>query len=114
MTEVAAEKVDTSFHHQQGEYDYTEEDYLEAVKVELPVVVAKIDCVVHHSLCVDENIMGYPTLRLFVDGQRFADYYGDRTVLEMVHWLSAAEEYHKKEVGEELALPDVDTSKFDI
>ena len=101
MTEAAMEHVDEQFHHLEEGHDYSEEEYNEAVKVELPVTVAKVDCVTHNNFCRQQMIMGYPTLRLFIEGQPAADYKGDRTVLEMVHWLATVEEYHKSKIGDE-------------
>jgi thiol-disulfide isomerase/thioredoxin len=79
--------------------DYSEEDYEAAEKVQMPVVIAKVDCVVHVDLCnFQQRIQAYPTLRLFVDGQPWhkGDYNGHRTILEMVEWLYYVEEEHKQ------------------
>ena len=80
--------------------DFTEEEYEHAVKVSLPVMVAKIDCVSHEDLCRQQGIMAYPTLRLFVDGERWrgGDYRGDRTIVSMTDWLKAIEDTHKTEL----------------
>eukprot|EP00539_Tryblionella_compressa_P002309 CAMPEP_0178749872 /NCGR_PEP_ID=MMETSP0744-20121128/9641_1 /TAXON_ID=913974 /ORGANISM="Nitzschia punctata, Strain CCMP561" /LENGTH=512 /DNA_ID=CAMNT_0020403313 /DNA_START=43 /DNA_END=1582 /DNA_ORIENTATION=- len=83
--------------------DYTDEDFEAAEKVELPVMIAKVDCVKNHELCnQQEDIRAYPTLRLFVDGERWSggDYRGHRTVLEMVEWLYFVEE--KQQTDENL------------
>ena len=80
--------------------DYSEEEYEHAKKVELPVMIAKVDCVDHAELCTQQRIMGYPTLRLFVDGERWrgGDYVADRTVAGMADWLEQIEHVHKSEV----------------
>lgn len=101
MTEAAMEKVDEDFQHLEQGHDYTKKEYNEAVKVELPVMVAKVDCVIHKELCLEYQIFAYPTLRLFAEGKSAADYRGDRTVLEMIHWLAHVEEFHKSQIGEE-------------
>lgn len=101
MGEAAMEKADELFEHLEFHQDYSEEEYSEAVKVNIPVMIAKVDCVIHKTLCFEQQIWAYPTLRLFVNGVPTADYRGDRTVLEMVHWLANVEEYHKKKIGEE-------------
>ena len=101
MTEAAAMKIEAEFQHRREGHDYSEAEYEEALQVELPVMVAKVDCVIHRDLCQQQQIWGYPTLRLFVDGEVLADYRGDRTVLEMVHWLAVQEEEHKKHLGAE-------------
>jgi thiol-disulfide isomerase/thioredoxin len=55
-------------------HEWTDEEYLHAQKVEMPVMIAKIDCVTHQALCREQNIRAYPTLRLFVDGEFKEDY----------------------------------------
>lgn len=80
--------------------DYTDTEFDEAQKVELPVTIAKVDCVNNREVCnQQEDIRAYPTLRLFVDGERFegGDYKGHRTVLEMVEWLYFVEEKFKSD-----------------
>ena len=44
--------------------------------------------------------MAYPTLRLFVDGQRWraGDYRGDRTIVAMTDYLKQIEDTHKTEL----------------
>jgi len=95
MTDSAIYKVDE--HIEEHGHEYSDEEYEEAVKLALPVLVAKVDCVTHPTLCQAQNVRAYPTLRLFVDGDFKADYRGHRTVLEMTNWLSGMEEAHKKE-----------------
>ena len=79
--------------------EVTSEDYAEAEKVQVPVMIAKIDCVIHHALCTQNEIRAYPTLRLFVDGQKWkgGDYRGHRTLLHMVEWLYLVEMEHTEE-----------------
>ncbi|KAG7341307.1 thioredoxin [Nitzschia inconspicua] len=79
--------------------DYTEEDYDMASKVELPVMIGKVDCVTHREVCEEHNIRAYPTLRLFVDGEPWegGDYNGHRTLLELVEWLYWVEEKFQKD-----------------
>mmetsp|Transcript_6781 Transcript_6781/g.8787 ORF Transcript_6781/g.8787 Transcript_6781/m.8787 type:complete len:523 (+) Transcript_6781:194-1762(+) len=95
MIDVAEDKVE------EHNPDISDEEYEAAVKVHLPVMVAKVDCVIHKELCHKQMIQAYPTLRLFVDGERWkaGDYKGHRTVTEMVHWLTSVEDAYKEEVG---------------
>lgn len=97
MVDVAEDILDAKGH------DYSEEEYAHARKVEQPVVVAKIDCVFHQELCMEQQIMAYPTLRLFVDGKRWkgGDYRGSRTLVEMTDWLQQVEDAHKADEGSE-------------
>lgn len=74
---------------------YTDAEYDEAVKVELPVFIGKVDCVDHADLCMRYNIQAYPTLKFFVDGKEVGDYRGHRTVLELTHFISDMEKEHK-------------------
>lgn len=87
------------------EHSYTEDEYEHALKVKLPVMVAKVDCVQNHDFCRKQMIMAYPTLRLFVDGERWpgGDYRGHRTVTEMADYLAQVEDTHKTEKGSDAA-----------
>lgn len=103
MTEASLTKIDEiEDKHPEGDHPhkYSDEDYDHAVKINLPVAVGKVDCVTHKRVCNEqENIMAYPTLRLFIDGKQWgsgSDYKGHRTVMEMVDWLVHMEEEHKK------------------
>lgn len=82
------------------DHDYTDEEYEHAKKVELPVMIGKIDCVKHQDLCWKNGIMAYPTLRLFVDGEiwKGGDYRGHRTVVDMTDYLQQVEDAHKAEL----------------
>ena len=84
--------------------DYDPNEFEAAKRVQLPVMIAKMDCVAHPDVCnKQEDIRAYPTLRLYVDGKRWkgGDYRGHRTVLEMVEWLHHVEETHKDELGKD-------------
>lgn len=105
MTEASLVKLEPKFQENSKLPDdhphkYSDEDYIHAVKINLPVAVAKVDCVTHKKVCNQlENIRAYPTLRLFIDGEVWgsgSDYKGHRTVMEMVDWLVHMEEEHKK------------------
>jgi len=63
--------------------------------VELPVFIAKVDCVDHQELCTEQGIQGYPTLKFFVDGEFKGDYRGHRTVVELAHFIEEMEKEHK-------------------
>jgi thiol-disulfide isomerase/thioredoxin len=84
---------------EEREHAYSDEEYKHAVTVELPVMIGKVDCVANDALCRQQGIMAYPTLRLFVDGERWkaGDYRGDRTVVAMADYLKEIEDYHKAE-----------------
>lgn len=69
-----------------------ETEFKEAEKLELPVMIAKIDCMVHHDFCVSQSIQAYPTLRLFVKGETYSGYNGQRTVLDFIQFLRHAED----------------------
>ena len=67
--------------------------------LDVPVVIAKVDCVDQSDLCREHDVRAYPALRLFVDGEPFegGEYQGHRTVLDMVQYLKMAEEKLGKE-----------------
>jgi len=75
-------------------HDWTKEDYEHAKKLEKPVMIAKVDCVIHQTICGENYIQAFPTLRLFVDGKHADDYHGHRTVIEMADWLAQKEAKH--------------------
>jgi hypothetical protein len=105
MSDVAEDIIEPHAHK------YNEEDYEHAKKVALPVMIAKIDCVAHHEFCREQMIMAYPTLRLFVDGERWpgGDYRGHRTVVAMADYLAQIEDTHKTEKGS-VATKTVETA----
>lgn len=78
------------------DHDWTPQDFEQAKKLEKPVVIGKVDCVDHKELCQKYNIRAYPSLQLFVGGKLEDAYQGHRTVMEMVQWLFAQEEKHKR------------------
>mmetsp|Transcript_52832 Transcript_52832/g.158147 ORF Transcript_52832/g.158147 Transcript_52832/m.158147 type:complete len:357 (+) Transcript_52832:982-2052(+) len=103
MTDAAESVVDDTDH------DYSDEEYEEAVKLELPVIIAKVDCVNHADLCMSQSIQAYPTLRLFHNGDLYSDYRGHREVVEMTHWLANLEEnIHPNKPEEEKKLSSAD------
>ncbi|CAB9506529.1 disulfide isomerase-like 5-4 [Seminavis robusta] len=72
---------------------YSEEEYQQALQaVRSPLLVGKIDCVTKHQLCRKQGIMSYPTIRLFVNGELFQDFFGSRTVANLLQFLVLAEE----------------------
>ena len=72
--------------------DYSDEDYESAKKLELPVLIGKVDCVDHKMVCYQHGIMQYPTIRLYVNGKPYRDYYGHRDVYNLVMFVKLAEE----------------------
>lgn len=83
----------------QHEHEYTEEDYEHAKKIAMPVLIAKIDCVDHKELCQQEGIRAYPSLILFINGERWhgGAYRGSRTVVELTDWLRQVEDSYMEE-----------------
>ena len=83
--------------------EHTDEDYEHAKRVEMPVMITKVDCELHKELCQQQGIMAYPTLRLFVDGERWkgGDYRNDRTLVAMTDYLQQIEVTHKTDLGVE-------------
>mmetsp|Transcript_59483 Transcript_59483/g.70889 ORF Transcript_59483/g.70889 Transcript_59483/m.70889 type:complete len:525 (+) Transcript_59483:233-1807(+) len=74
------------------EPEYTPEEFEEARQLNLPVLIAKVDCVEHKDYCAELGIRALPTLRLFVDGQPYPrDYDGDRTIVKMTNFLADVE-----------------------
>jgi Endoplasmic reticulum vesicle transporter/Thioredoxin len=71
------------------------EEWEHALKIAVPIQIAKVDCTKYHDLCRKLNIRAYPTLRLFIDGKHEEDYQNHRTIIEMTDWLHAKEERHE-------------------
>lgn len=87
-----------------SEHQWTDADFQEAKKMEKPVMIAKVDCVLHQELCRTYNIRAYPSLQLIVGGRLEGKYRGHRTVMEMVQWLSSQEEKHMRGIKEKMAV----------
>eukprot|EP00970_Alexandrium_tamarense_P020828 scaffold15730_cov221-Alexandrium_tamarense.AAC.1 len=98
MYEAAESRVEEHL-ERNPDHHYSDEDYEEAVKVQLPVMIGKIDCVDHGDLCQRMQIQAYPTLKFFVDGEEMGDYRGHRTVIEMAHFIAEMEKTHKGKGG---------------
>jgi protein disulfide-isomerase-like protein len=61
----------------------TWEKFAEDVEeAQLPIAIAKVNCVTEGELCRDQRIMAFPSMRFFKEGQpvNAADYRADRTV----------------------------------
>lgn len=87
LAEVMLDAAESNLHKN----DYSDEEYESAKKVQMPVLIGKVDCVNHHDLCMTQGIMGYPTLRLFINADPYGDYFGHRTVLGLTQFLAIAE-----------------------
>ena len=94
--------------------EYTQEEFDAALLVNLPVLIAKVDCVEHHSFCMEQAIMGYPTLRLFVNGNKETDYHGDRSILAMTQFLKFVEERHRDEYERRMGHTDAVLDKMNL
>lgn len=83
--------------------DWQEEDldtyFIKEDWYDTPVVIARVDCVEYPEFCSQHQIRGYPTLRLFVNGEKRPDYHGDRTVIALTHFLASVEMEHENSAG---------------
>eukprot|EP01094_Clydonella_sp_ATCC50884_P013023 TRINITY_DN23309_c1_g1_i1.p2 TRINITY_DN23309_c1_g1~~TRINITY_DN23309_c1_g1_i1.p2 ORF type:complete len:130 (-),score=39.35 TRINITY_DN23309_c1_g1_i1:169-531(-) len=52
--------------------------------------VASVDCTVHKNVCSAQGVRGYPTLKLFVDGEAQDKYSGGRTLDALKKYLESA------------------------
>jgi thiol-disulfide isomerase/thioredoxin len=93
---------------------YTKEEFDAALLINMPVLIAKVDCVEHHSFCMEQGIMGYPTLRLFVNGKKETDYHGDRSILAMTQFLKFVEERHRDEYERKMGHTDAVLDKMNL
>lgn len=51
------------------------------------ITIAKVDCTVEKELCETHQVRGYPTLILFKDGSKKADYSGPRDIESLLGFL---------------------------
>lgn len=72
-------------------HHYSDDEYEASVNRMAPVLVTKLNCGLHPSICNEQDIRVYPTMRVFVDGGAKGDYNGHRTIMELVHWLGHIE-----------------------
>jgi len=94
--ETLAEIMDDAAEQRMHSQDYKEHDYQYAKTLELPVFVGKVDCVLHNTLCSEQEITGFPTVRLYINGERYpTDYWGHRDVYNMMMFLKIAEDNTK-------------------
>jgi thiol-disulfide isomerase/thioredoxin len=103
IRDAAHDRVTTQ--HENHE-EYSKDEFDAALLVEMPVLIAKVDCVEHHAFCMEQNIMGYPTLRLFVNGKKETDYHGDRSILAMTQFLKFVEERHREDYERRMGHTD--------
>jgi len=60
------------------------------------VIIASVDCVKYKDLCTNQNIRGYPTMRLFQNGKAKVDYQGQRTIESFESFLEASKAIEPK------------------
>ena len=56
----------------------------ELAKEDPPVPLAKVDCSANSAICQNYDVSGYPTLKIFRNGDISADYQGGRTAGEIL------------------------------
>jgi protein disulfide isomerase family A protein 3 len=54
-----------------------------------PVALVKVDCTVETAVCQKYGVSGYPTLKIFKNGEKSADYDGPREADGIVKYMKA-------------------------
>jgi hypothetical protein len=101
VTDTSMQLVDD--HMKENDIDpnhYSDDEYEASVNQMAPVLVTKLNCSLHPSICNEQDIRVYPTMRVFVNGEAKGDYNGHRTLMELVHWLGHIEADNTKSPGE--------------
>lgn len=62
-------------------------DLASYMKIYEPVRIADVDCTKNVELCMNQNIEGYPTLILYVNGNRASDYQHDRSLSSLEQFV---------------------------
>ncbi|XP_045111657.1 thioredoxin domain-containing protein 5 homolog [Portunus trituberculatus] len=59
------------------------------------VKIAKVDCTqeVNRQLCSEQNVDGFPTLFLYKNGEKVSEYNGDRSLDDMVNFITRNQEH---------------------
>lgn len=92
ITDTSMKIVDKDMNEKGVEFEkYSNEEYEMAVNNAAPALVTKVNCSLYPSICTEQDIRIYPTMRLFVDGDAKGDYNGHRTVMELINWLQLIE-----------------------
>ena len=58
-----------------------------AEKFDKKVIFAEVDCTRNNTLCVQEHVNGYPTMRFYKDGAFSDKFRGPRTENEIIDFL---------------------------
>ncbi|XP_035828844.1 thioredoxin domain-containing protein 5 homolog [Aplysia californica] len=71
------------------------------------VAIAKVDCTQHKSVCDDYQVRGYPTLKMFRDGEVVNDYRGPRALEDLSGYVKKYLEENHDEllISSHLILP---------
>lgn len=89
MVEVVASHLQNSL--ESSTFTESEKDQIDGLK--LPVLIAKFDCVEYKEFCRDQRIYSYPTLQLFIDGEKYhSEYWEDRTLPAFTKYLANVED----------------------
>ncbi|GJP34183.1 hypothetical protein CLOM_g18638 [Closterium sp. NIES-68] len=84
---------------------------LAAAKVAPEVVVAHVDCTASRSVCEEQEIRGYPTLKVFVKGEGKEKYSGGRDLAALSAYVQeVAEDFKDSLASAEAKAADVEAA----
>ncbi|PWN38438.1 thioredoxin-domain-containing protein [Meira miltonrushii] len=59
----------------------------------------RVDCIAQGDLCTSNNIQGYPTVRLILDGKKVEEFEGERTYEALSTFILTHAKEHKSQIA---------------
>ncbi|CAO1626393.1 unnamed protein product [Sympodiomycopsis kandeliae] len=69
--------------------------------------IRRVNCVASGDLCKDQGITGYPTLNLYLNGNKVEEYQGDRSFENLMAYTTAKSSDYRKTQSQPAPQPQV-------